>query len=152
MTVDRKSAAWCSDVVRDVSSAKSSAADRVISAALRLFPIRLLSPPARSLGTSQSGPNESVRASAADIAAAISRPPAKCINWVTFTGGVDRLPRRGKGPGLGLGLAGRIPSAGGGTGQGDEETDGSTSGSSFAVKKFAVKKSDGSTSGISSSA
>ena len=47
----------------------------------------------RSLGTSQSGPNESVWASAADIAAASPRPPAKRINLVTFTGKVtaDRI-------------------------------------------------------------
>ncbi len=49
-------------------------------------------------------------------------------------GGGGRLPRRGKGPGLGLGLPGRITLSGGGTGQGDEATDCSTAGSSFVVK------------------
>ena len=51
-TVERKSAAWLSEVVRDVNKAKSSATDRVISAAFRFNPVRLLSPPARSLAGS----------------------------------------------------------------------------------------------------
>ena len=50
-TVERKSAASHADVVLQVSNAQSSAADRVISAAFRLSPVRLLSPPARSLAT-----------------------------------------------------------------------------------------------------
>ncbi len=53
------------------------------------------------------------RKSAADIAPASPRPPAKCINWVTLTGGGPprRRPRRGKGPELGLGLPGRSDNA-----------------------------------------
>ncbi len=39
-------------------------------------------------------------ASAAAIAAAISRPTAKCINWVMFTGGGPPTATR-KGPGQG---------------------------------------------------
>ncbi len=42
--VERKSAAWRADVVRVVGNAKSSPADRVISAAFLLSPVRLPSP------------------------------------------------------------------------------------------------------------
>ena len=72
-----------------------------------------------------------MKALAADIAAASPRPPAKDIDWVTFTG-ADRRPKRagllGKGTtgsgcfGLGLGLSGL------GTGLVDGDTDGSTAG------------------------
>ena len=95
------------------------------------------------------GADRSPDPSAADIAAAIARAPATYINWLTFTGGGVRRPRRGKfeGPGLGHRLPGRITSSGGGTEQGDGGINSSAAGSSFVVKY-----SDVSTSGISSSA
>ena len=49
------------------------------------------------------GADKSPGPSAADIAAAISRAPAKFINWVTFTGGGGSTNRDGanlKGPDL----------------------------------------------------
>ena len=76
-TVERKSAASHADVVLEVSNAQSSAADRVISAAFRLSPVRLLSPPARSLATGKHSTGMAV--SDREITAGSPDPPAKHI-------------------------------------------------------------------------
>ena len=76
-TVERKLAASRADVVREVSRAKSSAADRVIWDALRLRPVRLLSPPARSLDTGN--PCAGMSASDREITDGSDDPPANHI-------------------------------------------------------------------------
>ena len=76
VTVERKSAAWLSEVVRQVRRAKSSAADLDISAAFRFNPARRASPPARSLaGSTLLG----MVASACEIAPESPNPPASHI-------------------------------------------------------------------------
>ena len=69
------------------------------------------------------GADKSPGPSAADIAAAISRAPAKFINWVTFTGGgsTDRDGANLKGPDLDTDFPGASHRQEGGLGRVMEE-------------------------------
>jgi hypothetical protein len=117
-TVERKSAASRADVVREVSRAKSSAADRVIWAALRLSPVRLLSPPARSLDTGK--PSAGMSASDREITNDSDVPPANHILCRMSTPAAARpgggAGATGGGAGPAAGAAGGGDAAGGLTG------------------------------------